>query len=148
MKSQYKGHCQACANIQAVKANGKIAKHGYTVKHGFFMGICMGSGELPLEVNNEFTFKVINLINEQIPQLLTLADRLNKGLEVPNQIILGSGNRSRTISINDAKDYEIAQYCSAESAKNKHRVFCGELTIKMLTNAELEFHGKELIFVG
>jgi hypothetical protein len=148
MKSQYKGHCQACANVQAVKPNGTIAKHGYTVKHGFFMGICMGSGELPLEVSNEFTFKVINSINKQIPQLLTLADRLNEGLEIPNQITLGSGNRSKTISINDAKDYEIKKYCSAESAKNKHKAYCGELTIKMLTNANLEFYGKELNFIG
>jgi len=31
--------------------NGRLAKHGYTTKWGFFSGVCRGSGELPLEVS-------------------------------------------------------------------------------------------------
>jgi hypothetical protein len=48
-KSTHQGHCQACSRIQMLP-EGKLAKHGYQVAgFGFFNGICMGSGHLPLE---------------------------------------------------------------------------------------------------
>ena len=49
------GHCQACSAIQVVIPGQVMAKHGYKVKGlGFFMGVCQGSGEAPLEVSRDF----------------------------------------------------------------------------------------------
>lgn len=48
-KATHQGHCQACNRIQMLPA-GMLAKHGYEVAgYGFFNGICMGAGHLPLE---------------------------------------------------------------------------------------------------
>jgi hypothetical protein len=49
-KSTHKGHCQACGRLQMLPS-GKLAQHGYTVAHGFFSGVCVGSKELPFEVS-------------------------------------------------------------------------------------------------
>lgn len=45
----HRGHCQLCASVQAIDMRtGVIAKHGYTVEHGYFQGECPGSGLLSL----------------------------------------------------------------------------------------------------
>ena len=48
-KATHNGTCQACGRTQAVKANGRLAKHGYTVDWGYFSGTCTGSDKAPLE---------------------------------------------------------------------------------------------------
>jgi hypothetical protein len=42
------GTCQICGCRQRLP-NGRLAKHGYTTRWGFFSGTCTGSGELPFE---------------------------------------------------------------------------------------------------
>ena len=49
MAHTHKGTCQVCGRTQAVKQDGTIAKHGYTVEYGFFNGTCAGSGQKPLQ---------------------------------------------------------------------------------------------------
>lgn len=52
MKSTHSGHCQACGSLQKLP-NGKLSKHGYTVTHGFFSGVCAGAHALPFEQSCE-----------------------------------------------------------------------------------------------
>lgn len=48
----HRGHCQLCGAQQAVNnKTGRIAKHGYTTRWGFFSGTCAGSDNLPYEVS-------------------------------------------------------------------------------------------------
>lgn len=47
-KATHSGHCQACGRLQKLP-NGKLSKHGYTVEHGFFSGVCRGTNYLPFE---------------------------------------------------------------------------------------------------
>lgn len=47
-KATHKGHCQICGALQMLPG-GRLAKHGYTTRWGFFEGVCTGSGELPYE---------------------------------------------------------------------------------------------------
>lgn len=42
------GTCQICGSRQRLP-NGRLAKHGYTTRWGFFSGTCTGSEELPFE---------------------------------------------------------------------------------------------------
>lgn len=46
--STHRGTCQACGAAQRLPA-GTLAKHGYTVKWGFFSGVCQGAGWRPYE---------------------------------------------------------------------------------------------------
>ena len=48
IKATHTGHCQICGSGQKLPG-GRLAKHGYTVKWGFFSGVCNGSHELPFE---------------------------------------------------------------------------------------------------
>jgi hypothetical protein len=50
-KATHNGHCQVCGRQQAVRDGGRLAKHGYTTKWGFFSGTCSGSDIEPLEVS-------------------------------------------------------------------------------------------------
>ena len=52
-KHTHKGTCQSCGRVQAVKVDGKIAEHGFTVDWGR-VGSCDGSDKQPLEINTEF----------------------------------------------------------------------------------------------
>lgn len=47
-KATHSGECQVCGSRQLLP-NGRLSKHGYTVRWGFFSGTCTGSDELPFE---------------------------------------------------------------------------------------------------
>lgn len=67
-KHTHRGTCQACGRRQAV-SEGRIAKHGYTTKYGFFMGVCPGARELPLE-------KSADVLDLTVARLVAFADEL------------------------------------------------------------------------
>lgn len=46
----HSGHCQCCGRLQKLPGD-VLSKHGYTVEHGFFSGVCRGAGYKPFEVS-------------------------------------------------------------------------------------------------
>lgn len=58
---QLRGNCQCCGRLQAV-VNGAVAKHGYTVKEGWFNGVCSGSGESPMQISIDVTTEIAKKI--------------------------------------------------------------------------------------
>jgi hypothetical protein len=79
-KHTHRGHCQVCGAQQAVNnETGMLAKHGYTVEHGFFEGECPGSHNLPLEVERTMTDNIIDDLTRQ-------ADRIQR--QIDNVIIV------------------------------------------------------------
>jgi hypothetical protein len=49
-KTQLRGICQCCGRQQAVlQPSGRMSKHGYTVGHGWFSGVCTGQNYQPLQ---------------------------------------------------------------------------------------------------
>lgn len=74
-KHTHRGHCQVCGAQQAVdNKTGMMAKHGYTVEHGFFEGECPGSHNLPLEHDHTMTDNIIGDLTRQ-------ADRIQKQID-------------------------------------------------------------------
>lgn len=51
-KATHRGTCQICGSVQLLPG-GFLAKHGYTVKWGFFSGVCPGSGRRPFEISTD-----------------------------------------------------------------------------------------------
>lgn len=49
-QATHQGTCQICGRLQMLPS-GKLAKHGYTKKWGFFSGTCTGSGWGPFETH-------------------------------------------------------------------------------------------------
>jgi hypothetical protein len=58
MKATHKGTCQICGRMQALP-KGLLAMHGYDTAHGFFNGICRGSGNLPYELSCDMILESI-----------------------------------------------------------------------------------------
>lgn len=53
-KATHNGTCQVCGSVQAVHPEtGRLAKHGYTVQWGFFLGTCYGSDHFPYEISKD-----------------------------------------------------------------------------------------------
>ena len=63
-KATHNGTCQACGRSQAVRANGRLAKHGYTVDYGYFSGTCSGSDKAPLEQKTDWNIEVVRAIRD------------------------------------------------------------------------------------
>lgn len=69
-KHTHRGHCQVCGSQQAVdNKTGMLAKHGYTVEHGFFEGECPGSHNLPLEHDHTMTDNIIGDLTRQAERI-------------------------------------------------------------------------------
>jgi hypothetical protein len=49
-KATHTGTCQWCGSRQKLPG-GVLSVHGYDVKHGFFNGVCSGSGYRPYEIS-------------------------------------------------------------------------------------------------
>jgi len=69
-KHTHRGTCQVCGAQQAVdNKTGMLAKHGYTVEHGFFEGECPGSHNLPLEHDHTMTDNIIDDLTRQADRI-------------------------------------------------------------------------------
>jgi hypothetical protein len=56
------------------KETGMLAKHGYTVEHGFFEGECPGSHNLPLEHDHTMTDNIIGDLTRQAGRIQSQID--------------------------------------------------------------------------
>ena len=89
MKSAtHKGACQICGSTQMLP-DGVLAKHGYTVRWGFFSGTCSGSGRLPFEQSTDAIAEAIAHVKKQIASTKAeilryedLSDPVNDGTKV------------------------------------------------------------------
>jgi hypothetical protein len=63
-KATHSGHCQACGSLQKLPG-GVMAKHGYTVRWGFFSGVCRGSGRRPFETHTDLIAEMIGVAKGQ-----------------------------------------------------------------------------------
>lgn len=84
--SNIKGHCQACGRIQVVLyADHMMASHGYTVRSGYFSGVCIGHNYLPLEVSRERLDWVVLDLERHAKMHDQHVDELMRGITVPSQ---------------------------------------------------------------
>ncbi len=83
MKATHYGTCQACGRVQKLPGPGVLSKHGYNVAHGFFSGVCAGSGELPYELSCEKIKGFIAAAETQISQLRITGTRLEERATEP-----------------------------------------------------------------
>jgi len=88
MKSgKHIGHCQACGARQVVIPGQVMAKHGYKVKgFGFFMGVCRGSGQAPLEVSRDFLDVTIVALTDYAARADQAGADLASGKRFPSDV--------------------------------------------------------------
>lgn len=83
---QIRGNCQCCGREQAV-VGGLMSKHGYTVEHGWFSGVCSGNHYQPMQFSRVETDRIVSDIRAEIPKLLALADQYESGIKTPEFVM-------------------------------------------------------------
>lgn len=65
-KATHSGTCQVCGSLQKLP-HGKLSKHGYTKKWGFFSGTCPGAEYLPFELSKDrIELAIVNVKNQVV----------------------------------------------------------------------------------
>lgn len=77
-QATHNGTCQVCGREQALP-EGVLAKHGYTVEHHFFEGVCPGAACLPLELNRNVADRVAGSLMQQAAEGMAKAERIIAG---------------------------------------------------------------------
>src|ERR1700731_1581319 len=125
--SDIKGHCQACGRIQVVlSTTGLLAQHGYTVRSGYFSGVCRGSAWLPLESQrSRLDWIADDLVRAANAQQMR-AERLQSGADLPERAlkrdewtnIVYGGRDSRTFERNPV----IVEWSLATSVERRMQI--------------------------
>lgn len=140
---QYRGICQVCGHEQAV-VNGKMAKHGYTVKFGFFNGVCSGEHFAPMQQSTEESERVIAQCGEEAGKSEEAAEKMQAGKIKPLYVTRGYGKNREQINFEEAEVWEQRQAREAmiwnlRSEARQYRAHADGL-IKLVA----EYAGKEL----
>jgi len=93
---QFRGHCQCCGKQQAVLSTGRMSKHGYTVDHGWFNGICQGEKYAPMEKDRSVTDKIVSDIRAEVATMEQKAVDIAIGKITPK--ICGTGRYNREMN--------------------------------------------------
>jgi hypothetical protein len=144
---QIRGNCQCCGRDQAVK-NGTMAKHGYTVEHGWFNGVCSGERFAPIQVSRTQTDKIIAEILAEIPQLLAKAEQVVMGKLFPQFVVVGRYDNRKTIPYADADVRDQRHACEQMVWELRNRASAGKAFTETLTSIANEYHGKPLTEVA
>lgn len=116
MKATHNGTCQICGHFQKLP-NGKLSKHGYTKRWGFFSGTCYGAKELPFELSK-------GLIDQAIANALARAEELRTQA---NEVEVSTSNTvAKYVSYRDVKMDSWAWY--RDVAKSSSIPMKGELS--------------------
>lgn len=87
-KIQLRGHCQCCGRDQAVQ-RGRMSKHGYEVKNGWFNGVCGGHMFAPIEHDRTRLDEICVAVREESVRLSKRAAELRDGTGVVSMIDTG-----------------------------------------------------------
>lgn len=148
VKTQTRGICQCCGREQAV-VNGMMAKHGYTVKQGWFSGVCSGKNFAPVQVSRTTTDEIIAQINAEIPELIAKADKVKSG-----EITPATAFTHVVTAYRKEIPYEQANITQQANARNsmewayRNRAKMGEDFVKTMTEIANKYHGQPLVKVS
>lgn len=81
-KTQIRGTCQCCGRDQAVIGR-RMSKHGYTVEHGWFAGVCRGQNFEPMQTEREEADRICREVAADCDELDVRAAALKAGTAHP-----------------------------------------------------------------
>jgi hypothetical protein len=144
-KIQLRGHCQVCGNEQAV-VNGRMSKHGYTVKNGWFNGVCQGHQHEPIEVSRVYADETIETIKAGCIKMQEYLDGLLNGSIKPTHFTVYNykTRKDEVKPVEEFSPYEYKNEFNHLVYKIEKRIQSGEHHIQWLTTMIAEFHGKPL----
>lgn len=148
-RDQNRGHCQGCGRLQA--ANPSMAKHGYTVEHGYFEGVCFGAHHAPLEHKRDLLDRVIPDVMAKVEKDEDRALRLEQreedppGKEVREYKGGGRGGTLRFVPYEELSQYD-RDWCRKVMVMNlRQNAKAGRDWIEMMQKLADKVHGQPLV---
>ena len=93
--NQIRGNCQLCGHQQATTGFA-MSKHGYTVEHGWFAGVCHGEQHAPLQKDRSVADRVIAQVRAEAAELVIKADKVKAGEISPKVVVKTDIWRNKT----------------------------------------------------
>jgi len=153
MKKEIKtlGNCQCCGRLQAV-LNGHSAKHGYTVKDGWFQGVCQGHKYPSMQTNREVTDEIVLQVLADVAVLQDKLKFMKAGkirpemVEVGSKRYLGNGQWSNNlVPYADAPEYAQRDGIQTMIFQTESRIRAGQNFASNMTGLVNRVHGTPLI---
>ena len=144
---QIRGNCQCCGHQQAV-VSGTMSKHGYTVEHGWFSGVCSGRNYAPLQVSRERTDNIVAQVRAEVPELIAQADKVKAGEITPATIKIRKGGEKMEVAYADAMPHQQSQARDSMEWSLRNRARAGADFADMMEKLANEIHGTALIEVA
>lgn len=142
-KIQTRGICQCCGREQAV-VNGFMSKHGYTVKQGWFSGVCPGRNYVPMQVSREKTDQLIASITEEVAELIATADKY-KSKEITPKTALTYKREEIPFEQADLRQQSESRVRNEWDRRNRARM--GEQFVQTMKEIANKYHGQPLVKV-
>ena len=144
-KTQLRGNCQCCGRDQAVLATtGTLAKHGYTVKGGWFQGVCSGHNYRPMQEDRAIADRIIISVRADVAKLLDQAAALRSGTAHPEKCRVSHRKGAEPVAFAEAPAW--AQRDAIQSAiyATENRARAGEHFANDLEALAEAVHGQPL----
>ena len=124
-KATHFGECQICGSAQLLP-NGLLSKHGYTVKWGFFSGVCAGAGHLPFEQSKDQIAGVIQSVEQtiatveaQIAELENLDSETNGKLTAWRSVYHRNGDTWEQVEVVDFNSSTYGNFTSYRASTKR-----------------------------
>jgi hypothetical protein len=137
------GNCPICGNLQAV--NGGMSKHGYTVSHGWFAGICYGERKAPIQHDKAATLTMVADVLAQIAKLEADVEKLKTGEMKPKTAPIASHYKADEVPFDQAPEYMQKQRVEQIIRGLEFKVKSGRNHVEHMLALVLKVHGTELI---
>ncbi len=144
VKTQTRGICQCCGREQAV-VNGMMAKHGYTVKQGWFSGVCSGKNFAPVQVSRTETDSLIASITEEVAELIATANKY-ESKEITPKTVLTFKREEIPFEQGSLREQSEARVRNEWACRNRAKM--GSDFVKTMTEIANKYHGQPLVKVS
>lgn len=144
-KTQLRGNCQCCGREQAVLASsGTMAKHGYTVKGGWFQGVCSGHNYRPMQEDVSVTRDIVATVRADVAKLLEHAADLKAGRAHPPTCKTSHAPGAQPVAFADAAPWQQRDAITAAIYETESRARAGEHFANDLEALASAMHGQPL----
>ena len=147
-KLQMRGHCQVCGSQQAV-VRGHMSKHGYSVKDGWFVGICSGEHHAPVEESCVELDSICHEITISCQQMTARVANLRNGVEQPSKLPIWNGSTGKydMTPVAELNDYQRERGLDTVICELENRIRAGTRHIEFMIDIREKFHGQPLVEV-
>jgi hypothetical protein len=147
-KIQMRGHCQVCGAQQAA-VRGGMSKHGYSVKDGWFVGICSGEHHAPVEQSRQHLDLVCADISKQVAEMTARIENLRTGVEQPSKLPVWDGREGKyhMTPVAEMSSHERETGLNTVVWELENRVRAGSRHVEDLIAIANKFHGQPLVEV-